>query len=89
MRYRARIDSNQTEITKKLRELGFSVLCLHMVGRGCPDLLIGKNGQNWLIELKSSQKAQLTPDEERFFSEWQGNAIIAHSVEEIMSKTQV
>lgn len=86
MRYRARIDSNQTEIVKELRNLGYSVLCLHTVGKGCPDLLVGKNGVNYLIELKSSAKAKLTPDEKEFFENWTGHAIVASSVEEIISK---
>lgn len=85
MRYRARIDKNQPSIVKELRKLGFSVLCLHQLGKGVPDLLIGKDGRNYLIELKSSDKGKLTTDEAQFFQDWKGNAIVATSIEDIIN----
>jgi len=36
-----RVDNNQAEVVKRLKLHGVSVLHLHTVGNGCPDLLIG------------------------------------------------
>lgn len=41
MRHAARTDRNQAEIVKALRAAGCSVQCLHAVGGGVPDLLVG------------------------------------------------
>lgn len=51
MRHRA--DKNQQDIVDELRDLGISVLILSQVGGGCPDLLIGHRGKNYLIEVKT------------------------------------
>lgn len=76
MRQAARVDDNQAEIVKALRDAGAKVLCLHRVGKGCPDLLIGWQGALALIEVKDGDKRpsarKLTPDEQAFFDEWQG-----------------
>jgi len=54
MRYRRRTDENQREIMQALRTLGFCVFDLSNVGRGCPDLLVGRKGRIWLIEVKNT-----------------------------------
>jgi Holliday junction resolvase len=48
-----RVDAVQSEIVKKLQSAGYSVLSLSSVGRGCPDLLVGRDGHNYLLEVKS------------------------------------
>lgn len=54
MRYHPRkVDANQKEIVAALRRAGCTVELLHTVGRGCPDLLVGSHGQNWLMETKT------------------------------------
>jgi hypothetical protein len=72
-----RVDANQPELVKKLRELGASVHCTHMVGDGFPDLVVGWEGANILLEVKDSEKCasarKLTPDEERFRKAWKGD----------------
>ena len=52
IRRAARIDANQPEIVRVLREAGATVQPLHTVGKGCPDLVVGYNGQNYLLEIK-------------------------------------
>lgn len=49
-----RVDDNQAEIVHALRLAGASVECLHVVGGGVPDLLVGYRGQNYLLEVKSA-----------------------------------
>lgn len=84
-----RVDNNQADIVKRLRMYGLTVLHLHTVGRGCPDLLVGWQGANYLIELKNADnvpsKKRLTPDEEKFFSEWRGQVAKCETLEEILT----
>lgn len=69
MRRAARSDANQAEVVKALRKIGAAVTSLHRVGSGVADLLISFR-QRWiLLEVKSSAKARLTPDERRWISE--------------------
>ena len=77
------VDSIQRQITESLRKLGITVLVLSNVGHGCPDLLLGYAGKNYLIELKTG-KNNLTPFEKRFFDEWRGQADIAHNLDEVL-----
>lgn len=52
MRRAAKVDRNQSEIVDALRKAGATVQPLHTVGAGCPDLLVGFRGVNYLIEVK-------------------------------------
>ena len=58
----AKVDANQKEIVAALRRIGATVQCLHMVGHGCPDLLVGWHGENILMEVKMTS-GDMTPDE--------------------------
>lgn len=49
MRRRARVDDNQAEIVKVLRQLGATVRPTHTVGDGFPDLVVGWRGKNYLV----------------------------------------
>lgn len=92
MKFAARIDSNQPQIVAALRELGASVLHLHTIGKGAPDILIGYQGKNALVELKDGDKPpsarKLTPDEQKFHAEWRGQVAIIESVEEAVAFIQ-
>lgn len=52
MRRIAKKDGNHRSIVNGLRALGFSVLELHAVGGGVPDILVGWNGRERLLEIK-------------------------------------
>ena len=84
-RYAAKVDSNQAEIVKALRQMGCTVECLHAVGSGVPDLLVGLNGMNLLLEVKDGSKARsqqkLTIDQILWHDEWGGQVQIVKSVE--------
>lgn len=79
-----RVDSNQAEIVKALRDFGCTVQCLHMVGHGCPDLLVGYKGIDIPMEIKVGN-AKLTAAEQEWQEHWAGNVVIArtpgHAVE--------
>ena len=69
-----RVDANQPEIVQALRDIGATVQHLHMVGKGCPDILVGFRGNNWLFEIKT-KAGKLTPDETTWHNEWKGRVI--------------
>lgn len=90
MRRAARKDDNQTLIVKQLRQLGYSVYITSMVGKGFPDLVIGKRNKNYLVELKDGSKPpsarKLTDDEAKFIEGWQGTIIVAHDLDGILNQ---
>ena len=74
-----RVDTNQREVVRAFRAHGCSVTLLHRVGEGCPDLLIGLNGQTLLVEVKDgtkspSQQAKTTA-QVLWWSEWKGGPV--------------
>jgi hypothetical protein len=74
----AKVDANQTEIVKHLRALEASVQILSTVGKGCPDLLVGYEGHNILMEVKV-KKGKLTPDQVVWHNGWRGIVIIVRT----------
>ena len=72
MRRAARVDRNQAEIVAALRQIGATVQPLHSVGEGCPDLLVGYRGQNWLIEVKDWQAAKADRELNERQRDWHG-----------------
>lgn len=78
-----RVDGNHAEIVKALRDIGASVLDIHDIGGGAPDLLVGFRAQNILLEVKDGRlppsKKKLTPDEKIFFDDWRGPVYIVYS----------
>ena len=84
MRMRGRVDSNQTHIVDALRKMGATVAITSALGDGFPDIVVGYNGFNALVEIKDGSKyasqQQLTLDEAKFCSEWKGHYTIIKSV---------
>jgi len=71
MRYAARVDKNQAEIVKALRDAGAYVWII-----GLPvDLLVGFNNHTWLMELKDGPKKRLTKLQQDFFENWAGGTL--------------
>ena len=87
-----RTDANQTEIVKTFRSLGASVLILSSVGKGCPDLMVGIFGRNFLVEVKDGKKPpsgrKLTEHEQLFFDGWKGQVCVVKSPDEAISLLQ-
>ncbi len=80
-RYAARVDGNHREIVKALRQIGCSVLNLAPVGEGCPDLLIGFRGANYLLEVKTA-RGQTNARQRAFKQAWRGHYAVVRSVDE-------
>ncbi|MGB3205449.1 MAG: hypothetical protein WBB28_10705 [Crinalium sp.] len=89
MRRVCRTDANQRQIVEALRSLGCSVQHLHVIGRGCPDAIVGHAGVNYLIEIKDSSqppsKRRLTPDEVEWHQNWRGKVDVVCSIEEAIA----
>lgn len=79
MRRAAKIDANQPEIVKALRQIGCTVQPLHTVGDGCPDLLVGAFGVTLLMEVKDGTKPpsarRLTEDQLVWHGAWSGGPL--------------
>lgn len=79
MRYAARVDDNQKAVVEAFRKAGASVLHLHAVGHGCPDLLVGVDGIDVQVEVKDGAKApsarKLTGLEQRHVEGWRGRPV--------------
>lgn len=96
MRHAAKVDTNQPEIVRALRKVGCSVQSLSAVGRGCPDLLVGRAGAAYLLEVKddghrrnrdphaSEIEQQLTPMQLDWHRTWRGHVAVVHSAEEAL-----
>jgi len=79
----SRVDNNQPEIVRDLRRMGCTVCHLHEVGGGCPDLLIGYNGKNYLIEIKTIT-GQLNQNQIDFHRLWKGEVHTVKSSREAL-----
>jgi hypothetical protein len=79
------VDANQREIVAALRAAGASVMPLHAVGEGCPDLAVGIGGKNYFLECKDGQKPpsaqKLTPQQEIWHRDWRGHRVVVNSPE--------
>jgi len=86
MRRAAKIDANQPDIVKALLDAGCSVHSLAAVGKGMPDLLVGRCGANFLLEVKDGAKPpserKLTPDQVEWHAAFRGQVTVVHSVAE-------
>lgn len=71
MRYAARVDANQAQVVSALRAAGAYVWVI-----GLPvDLLVGFNGQTYLVEIKDGHKKALTRLQQNFFGNWIGGGL--------------
>ena len=84
MKRAAKVDTNQPEIVAALRAIGATVQHLHTVGKGCPDILVGYRGVNYLLEIKDGSKPpskrRLTKDEAEWIGRWRGQVQVVKSV---------
>ena len=72
MRRAAKVDANQADVVKALRQIGVVVTPIHQLGKGVPDLLCSYRQVWTLLEVKDGEKPpsarELTPDEKRWIS---------------------
>ena len=86
---RSRVDGNQKELTQQLRDFGCTVVVLSNVGSGCPDLLVGYRGRNYLMEVKdpsaSAKDRRLRPSQQEFFDSWRGQRARVETIDEALN----
>lgn len=84
----AKVDANQSAIVAAFRKAGASVQPLHMVGQGCPDLLVGFRGRNLAVEVKDGSKPpsarKLTADEAEWHEAWRGQVCVVNDEDEAL-----
>lgn len=82
-------DANHTEIREALKAAGATVRDLSGAGNGIPDLLVGYQGRNLLIECKDGKKQpskqKLTRAQVEFFDSWLGQVAKVTTVEEALA----
>lgn len=85
----AKVDENQAEIVHALRCIGCSVQVLSSVGKGVPDLLVGFQGINVLMEVKDGNKPpsarKLTTDQVIWHGDWRGQVSVVDSPDRAMA----
>lgn len=67
-------DSNQGEVVAWYEELFCSVVDLHGVGFGCPDLMVGVGGRTELVEVKT-EIGNAEASQVRFSRDWRGSKV--------------
>ena len=83
MRRDAKADENQPAIVEALRAVGATVQHLHMIGQGCPDIAVGYQGANYLLEIKSAD-GKLTYSEGEWHLDWQGQVAIVRTIDDAL-----
>lgn len=84
---RCRSDINQSIIVRELKQLGFSVIVVSPFAIGF-DLIVGKNLQNWLVEVKQpGKKTHLTSHEKAIQETFGGSILIIDSTEDFLCQT--
>ena len=84
MRRVANTDANQKQIVNDLRRCGYSVISLHAIGNGVPDLLVADSERYWLLEIKAP-KGRLEQSQIEFMERWRGPKIhVCHSTDEAL-----
>jgi Holliday junction resolvase len=89
MRRASKIDANQNEIVEALRAVGCTVQSLAFAGKGVPDLLVGTDEGNLLLEVKDGSLApsarRLTPDQVQWHANWRGRVHVVTSIAEALA----
>ena len=86
MRKYGKVDANQAQIVKYIRNAGATVQSIASVGSGCPDIIVGYRGKNWLFEIKDGSRPpsqqKLTSDEELWHEICRGQvAVVNHAMQ--------
>lgn len=95
MRFRrvSKKDANHKDIVRALRSAGRSVLELHEVGAGCPDLAVFWPGGFCLMEIKNPEgRDRIEPSQVQWHRSYRGprgTLVVVRSVAEALQATGV
>ena len=87
MAYAKKVDKNQKDVVKALRDCGADVFHLHTQGGGIPDLLVCYNHHSILMEVKDGAEKKLTPMQIKLFVNWIGGPL--HRVNSVQEAIEV
>jgi hypothetical protein len=87
MTFAKKVDKNQKDVVKALRDYGASVFLLHTVGGGIPDLMVCYADQTILMEVKDGEDKKLTPQQIILFANWSGGPL--HRVNSVQEAIEV
>ena len=76
-------DANQSTIVADVRKVGATVQTLHEVGKGCPDILVGFRGKNFIIEIKT-EYGRFNALQAEWHVTWRGRVDVARTSEEAL-----
>ena len=77
-------DANQNGIVAALRQIpGVTVIDLREVGKGVPDLIVGRDSKNYLIELKTP-KGKLRLIQALHTQTWKGQTAVCRSMDDVL-----
>lgn len=79
-RFARKVDGNHGDIVEALRNAGYSVASLATVGNGCPDIIVGKDGFTFLMEIKMPGE-KLNKAQREWAKRWMGLVVRVDSVE--------
>lgn len=79
-----RSDGNQSKIVEDLRNAGYGVLDIHIIGKGAPDLVVSDRRNTVLVEVKDIG-GRYTHDELEWARKWPGDVITAFSARDVMA----
>lgn len=75
-------DANHRPIVEALKKLGASVLQIQGVGQGAPDILVGWQGRDILMEIKT-EKGRVQGNQKLWHRGWSGTPpVVVRSVSE-------
>lgn len=77
-----RVDKNHKEIVEAYRAHGFSVADTSRCGDGFPDIVVGKHGVDYLVEIKSGE-GKLKKTQEDFRDNWRGSYRVVRTLEDV------
>lgn len=80
---RKSVDNNQAEIVEDLRRVGATVQILSDVGQGCPDIVVGFRGRNYLMEIKDGF-GRLNKLQAEWHTLWRGQVAVVKTFDEAL-----
>jgi hypothetical protein len=83
MRHTHRVDANQADIVDALHRAGCSTQSLTTIGGGCPDLLVARGNQMWLLELKAD--SELAKSQIDWINRWNAKVHVVRSAEDALA----
>ena len=86
-KWACRKDSNQNEIAEVFAGRGYSVVDTSRLGDDFPDMIVAKDGQTALIEVKSTG-GSLSAGQQDFIEAWQGRVYVCRSRIEALALIQ-